>query len=221
MMTEDAQRLVSLIREQFGLPDLVLHLSRLLAAGEPVTVERAAAAGGWRVEELRAELARHPGVDWDDDGRIVGFGLTLHPTPHTFTFDGRTVYGFCATDALAFPVILGRSGVGESPCPVTGRDIRVEATPDRVVRMEPPEAVVSKVRPDHAVADLRAEICALGSFFSSPEAAADWLTRYPQAQVVPIAEDFEVTRQAMIELGWAAPGADFSADDPKVRVSNP
>jgi alkylmercury lyase len=217
MITEDAQRLASLIRAQFGLPDLVLHLSRLLAAGAPVTVERAAAAGGWRVEELRAELARHPGIDWDDDGRIMGFGLTLRPTPHTFTFDGQTVYGFCATDVLAFPVVLGRPGVAESTCPVTGRHIRVEVTPDRVVRVDPPEAVVSKVRPDHAVADVRTEVCALGSFFSSSEAAADWLAHYPQGQVVPITEDFEVTRQAMIELGWAAPGDETMAQCPSPR----
>lgn len=217
MITEDTQRLVSLIRAQFGLPDLVLHLSRLLAAGESVTVERVAAAGGWRVEELRAELARHPGVDWDDDGRIVGFGLTLRPTPHSFTFDGRTVYGFCASDVLAFPVILGRSGVAESTCPVSDRQICVELMPARVIRVEPPEAVVSKVRPDHAVADVRAEVCALGSFFSSPEAAADWLAHYPQGQVVPIAEDFEVTRQAMIELGWAAPTSAGGGDSARMR----
>jgi alkylmercury lyase len=206
MITEDAQRVVSLIRAQFGLPDLGLHLSRLLADGEPVTVERAAAAGGWRVEELRAELARHPGTDWDEQGRIVGLGLTLRPTPHRFTFDGQTVYGFCASDALAFPVVLGRPGVVESRCPVTDRHIRVEVTPSRVVRADPPEAVVSKVRPDRAVADVRAEVCALGNFFSSSEAAADWLAHYPQGKVVPITEDFEITRQAMIELGWAAPG---------------
>jgi alkylmercury lyase len=169
------------------------------------------------VEELRAELARHPGTDWDDDGRIVGFGLTLRPTPNKFTFDGRTVYGFCASDVLAFPVILGRPGVAESTCPVTGRHIRVEATPDRVIRVDPPEAVVSKVRPDHAVADVRTEVCALGSFFSSSEAAADWLAHYPQGKIVPITEDFEVTRQAMIELGWAAPGDETMAQRPSPR----
>ena len=76
----EVQRLVTLVRAQFGLPDLVLHLTRLLAAGHSTTAEEAAAAGDWTVDELRAELARRPGADWDDDGRIVGFGLTLRPT---------------------------------------------------------------------------------------------------------------------------------------------
>jgi len=202
--TDDAQHLVALIREQFGLPDLPLHLGRLLANGEPVTVAQAAAAGGWTEDQLRAELARHPGTDWDDAGRIVGFGLTLRETPHSFTFNDHTVYTFCASDALEVSVMLGRSGVIDSTCPATGQHIRVEVTPERLQTVDPPDAVVSKVRPDHAVSDIRAEVCALGNFFSSHQAAADWLAHNQHGRVVTIAEDFEVTQQAMTELGWTA-----------------
>lgn len=203
-VTNEAHHLVALIREQFGLPDVPLHLGRLLAAGEPVTVAAAAAAGGWTEQQLRDELSRHPGTDWDDQDRIVGFGLTLRETPHRFTFDHQTVYTFCATDALEVSVMLGRSGVIESTCPATGQPIRVELTPEQILSVDPPHAVVSKVRPDHAVDDIRAQVCALGNFFSSAEAAADWLAHNPDGKVVTIAEDFEVTKQAMIELGWAA-----------------
>jgi alkylmercury lyase len=48
------------VRAQFGLPELVLHLTRLLAAGHPVTVSEAASAGGWSEDELRAELPGTP-----------------------------------------------------------------------------------------------------------------------------------------------------------------
>ncbi|MEU0094859.1 organomercurial lyase MerB [Kribbella sp. NPDC006257] len=202
--TTEAQRLVALVRAQFGLPDLVLHLTWLLAAGQPVSVDEAAAAGGWTVEQLRTELARHPGVAWDNDGRIAGFGLTLHPTPHRFTFDHRTVYAFCASDTFEFPLILDRPGVVESVCAATGQPIRIELTPDRVLTVDPPEAVVSKVRPDHPVDDVRAEMCNRGSFFSSPAAARDWLASHPEAAVAPVHEDFAITRQAIIQLGWAA-----------------
>ena len=204
-----AQRLVALINAQFNPPDLLLHSARLLAdTEEPITVERVAAAGGWSVDAVRAELARHPGVDWDDEGRIVGFGLTLRPTAHAFTFGERTVYGFCASDALMYPVMLGRPGLVESSCPVTGQPIRVELTPNAVVAVQPATAVVSKVRPDQPVTDVRSEICALGSFIASPDDAAGWLAQHPHGEVVPVAEDFEVNRLAMIELDWAAPGID-------------
>ncbi|WP_020389682.1 organomercurial lyase MerB [Kribbella catacumbae] len=201
--TAEIERLVTLVQAQFGLPDLMPHLTRLLAAGQPVTIQQAAAAGGWQDHELRAELDRHPGVDWDDDGRIAGFGMTLRPTPHRFTFDDRTVYAFCASDTFEFPVILGKPGLVESTCAATGRPIRVELTPDHVGSVDPPQAVVSKVRPDHAVADVRAEICNLGNFFSTPDAAGDWLTHNPHGQIATVADDFEITRQAIIRLGWA------------------
>lgn len=206
MITRDAQRLVALIRAQFGLPDLLARLTRLLAAnGEPVTVDQAAAAGGWTPEQVRAELARHPGVDWTEDGRIAGFGMTLRPTPHRFTTDdGKTGYGFCASDALSYPVILGYPGLIRSTCPITAMPIQVEVTPGEVVSVDPPGAVVSRLRPDTAVADVRAEICALGNFFASAEAAAGWQTHHPGATLVMVAQDFHVTREAAIELGWAA-----------------
>jgi alkylmercury lyase len=205
-MSSKSQHLAALIRAQFDLHQLLPHLVRLLAtAGEPVTVEHAASTGGWTVEQVRAELARHPGVDWDTDGRIVGFGATLRPTPHRFTTgDGQTIYGFCASDALTYPVILARPGRIESTCPSSGQPIRVEVTPDRVVSVDPATAVVSRIRPDAAVADVRAEICALGNFFTSPQAAAEWAARYPHGELVPIAEDFQVNREAMAELGWTA-----------------
>jgi alkylmercury lyase len=191
--------------ESWPLPGLVPVLARLLAAGRPVTVADVAKAGGWTPGQAREALSRHPGTDWDAAGRVLGFGLTLRPTPHSFTFDGDggTVYGFCASDTLAFPVILGRPGAAGSSCPVTGQPIRVRLGTERVVGIDPPQAVVSKVRPAQALADIRAEACALGHFFASAEAAVGWLAQYPDGQVVPVAEDFEITRQTMAELGWA------------------
>ena len=181
---------------------LVPVLVGLLAQGEPVSVERHAAEGGWPEDEVRADLARHPSVEWDDQGRIAGFGLTLRPTPHRFEFDGKTVYGWCASDALSFPVLLEKPGIVSSTCPVTGQTIRVEVTTKAAVQVDPPGAVVSSVRPTGRVKDVRAEICGLGHFFSSREAASAWLAEYPDGFLHSVAEDFEVHRQVLAELGW-------------------
>jgi alkylmercury lyase len=193
-------------REPFEGFQLIPHLTRLLAEGQPVTLDRLAAAAAWPVPAVEAALRRNPGVDWDEQGRLVGFGLTLRPTPHRFTFAGRTVFAFCASDALEFPVVLGRSGVVESTCPATGRPIRVEVTPERVAQVEPSSAVVSLVRPDR-VDDVRAEVCALGHFFASREAAADWLAAHPEGMVHRVEEDFRLHREVMEQLGWAHAGS--------------
>ena len=201
----DVQRTISTTRANFGLPELIPHLYRLLAEGKPVTVEHVANTGGWPVELVRTELERQPGTDWDDQGRLVGFGVSLRPTPHAFRFDGQTLYGFCATAVLELPIILGRPGAGESTCPTTGLRIRVELAPDRVIRVNPVGAVVSKVRPTEAVSDVRGEICNLGNFFASAEAATGWLKQYPDGQVVPVTDEFAISRCVMGELRWNAP----------------
>lgn len=203
----DVRRYIAVVEANLRHLGVVPILYRLLSAGEPVDVGRLAERTGADVDDLRAELTRHPGTDWDEHGRIVGFNLTLRPTPHTFTFDGRTVYAFCADGALELPVVLGRPGVVASPCRATGQLIRVEVTPTRVVTVDPRQAVVSKVRPTAAVEDVRRDICGLGHFFSSPEAAAEWLANTPDGMVDPVGDEYQVVRQAMAGLGWAADSA--------------
>lgn len=202
MSTDEVNRSLTTVKqmEGFGLfPPLV----NLLAEGQPVAIDRLAAAASWSVGDVEAVLHRHPSVEWDEEGRLVGFGMTLRPTPHRFTFDGRTVFGWCASDALMFSVLLDRPGIVESTCPASGRPIRVDVTPRAVLRVEPAGAVVSEVRPSERVRDVRAEICAVGHFFSSREVAAGWLAQYPQGLLNSVAEDFEIHRQMALELGWA------------------
>lgn len=174
----------------------------LLAEGEAVSLEELAAKGGWSVEKIRQDLAEHPSVEYDDNGHIAGFGLTLRPTPHRFDFKGKTVYGWCASDVLSFPFLLKKSGVVSSFCPITKKEIRIKVTPDRVLAVDPPEAVVSSVRPDEKVQDVRKDICSVGLFFSSREVAKDWLAAYPDGFLHSVEEDFEVHRQVFAELEW-------------------
>ncbi|WP_219420236.1 organomercurial lyase [Pseudonocardia nigra] len=107
-------------------------------------------------------------------------------------------------------ILRGFAATGQAPAesdldPVTARAGRSTShVLSALHELDPPMAVVSRVRPDSAVADVRAEICALGNFFSSADAAADWQAHYPQGALVPITEDFAVNREAVIELRWAA-----------------
>ena len=142
-------------------------------------------------------------MDGDEQGRLVGFGLTLRPTADRFTFDGRTVDGFCASDALSFPVILARALVVESTCPSTRQTIRVEVAPEREVAVDPATAVVSLLRPDR-FSDIRADACDAGWFFASKEAAAPWRAAYPDGMIHSVEEEFQQTREMMFRVGWAA-----------------
>ena len=203
MANDDVLRGVRTISQVAG-SELVPDLVRLLAAGQPVPVDRLAKATARPSSEVREELAKQPSVEWDDDGQIVGYGLTLRPTPHRFSFENKTLFGWCASDTLMFPLILDTEGVAESTCAATGRPIRVELYPHGVRRVDPPEAVVSEVRPQNGVVDVRAEVCGLGHFFSSREAASEWLAAHPEGQVNSVEEDFVLHRSVIEELGWSA-----------------
>lgn len=182
--------------------ELIPHMCRLLGAGSPVTVDRLARAVRWPVERVRETLRAHP-VEWDDQGRVVGLGMTLRPTPHKFTVKARTWYGWCASDTLMFPVLLGEPGVIESVCPATRGPIRVTVAPDGVRSVDPRGAVVSAVRPDRRVENVRTEICHLGHFFGSRAAASAWLEANPEGMLHTVEEDFEIHRRVAQQMGWS------------------
>jgi alkylmercury lyase len=165
----------------------------LLAGGRPASPEEIAAAAGKPQEEVRAALDRFPSTEWDEQGRIVGLGLTLRLTPHRLELEGRTLFAWCALDAVLFPALLGRPASIESPCRGTGELVRVEVTPAGIEAVELPSAVVSIV----AARDLttvRSVGCNNTHFFSSPEAATRWLDKHPEATILPLEDAFRLGR---------------------------
>jgi alkylmercury lyase len=203
MSTEYVDRTATLIRD-VEAAELLPYAIRLLSEGEPVEVERLAAAAGRTLEEVATALDEQASAERDGDGRLVGLALTLRPTPHRFTVDERTLYAWCATDTLVFPVMLGKPGVVESTCPQTGQPIRIELTPDAVERLDPPAAVMSALRPIGKLADMRAATCNHGHFFSSAAASANWVRQHPDGYVYPVEEAFRLDRGVITRLGWEA-----------------
>jgi alkylmercury lyase len=177
-------------------------LLRLLSKGESVSIVELAKESGSTEERIREVLSGLSGVEYDDNGHIIGYGMTLKPTPHRFDFNGKTAYGWCASDALSFPFLLEQSGIVTSICPFTGKEIRIKVTPDSVLSVDPPEAVVTSVRPMEQVDDVRSEVCGVGLFLSSPDLASEWLKAHPEGFVHTIQEDFEVHKQVFKEVGW-------------------
>ncbi|HET9966484.1 MAG TPA: hypothetical protein VFQ10_13915, partial [Rubrobacter sp.] len=49
----------------------------LLARSKPASPEEIAAISAKSPEEVRAALDRFPSAEWDEQGRVVGLGLTL------------------------------------------------------------------------------------------------------------------------------------------------
>jgi alkylmercury lyase len=204
MGTEYVERSADVIRRIEGL-ELAPHAMRLLAEGEPVTLDQLAAAAGRPLADVETALGEQTSAEFDDAGRLVGLGLTLRPTPQRFLIGDRTLFAWCASDALTLPAILGRPAVVEASCGLTGQPIRLELTPDTVEGVDPPGAVVSAVRPTGRLADVRSAVCQHGRFFASPQAATRWVADHPNGEIRPVEEAFALDLEVVKRIGWQAP----------------
>jgi alkylmercury lyase len=171
-----------------GSDSLFRPLLVLLARGEPVSEDDLTAATGLSSTEVHAMLAELPDLETDEQGRIVGSGLTLRATPHRFTIDGHQLYTWCALDTLIFPAVLGQAATVESPCHETGATIRLRVDPEAgVTSIEPPTAVMSIVTPAQQ-GSIRTAFCNQVHFFVTLTAAQPWLAEHPRMSVLPVTD---------------------------------
>jgi alkylmercury lyase len=172
-------------------PAVLVPLLRLLAAGEPVAATDLADAAGLTEVATRTALAATPETEYDDEGHIVGQGLTLRPTRHRFTVDGEELYTWCALDTLIFPVIIDRPATIESTSPTSGSTVRVTATPTGVTAVEPATAVMSLVNPED-LSSIRSSFCNQVHYFTSAEDAQPWLEAHPGGEILPVADAYRL-----------------------------
>ncbi len=169
-----------------------LPLMRLLSRGDPVTREQLATVLG-RPEAIVADALRQfEDVVYDEEGRIVGAGLSLMPTPYRFEVQGRVLFTWCALDTLIFPVWLERPAQVSSSCPVTGQLIHLTATPEGLEHLDPSTGVLSVLLQEGLApcCNIREAFCSFSHFFVERQVASTWLSQTPSAHLLPIEEAF-------------------------------
>ena len=216
MKTSDLQELAARVTAPFrttggrAFLEIVPSTLDLLTTGKSASPEEIAAAAGKSPAEVLAALDPFPSAEWDEQGRVVGLGLTLQLTPHRLELEGRTLFAWCALDALLFPVLLGRPASIESPCRGTGEPVHIEVSPTEIEMLAPPSAVVSIVAA-RDLANLRSVGCNNTHFFSSPEAASRWSQKHPEATILPAEDAFRLGRliaQGLLDISSSTEPAD-------------
>jgi alkylmercury lyase len=187
-----------------GCADLLFALLRELAKGLPVRHETLAAALGWSAERLAAVLEQQPCTEYDGDGNIIGYGITLNETAHAFEIDGHRLYTWCALDALMFPVMIGKTARVLSRCPATGLSASLTVTPDGLRDVEPTSAVVS-LPPLEAAPNIRRSFCCHVHFYASASAAHRSVE--PRTEVVSAADGFRLGRLIVDQLMTGSPAS--------------
>ncbi len=223
-LQELAARITAPIRTTGGRAflEIVPPTLDLLARGKPTSPEEIAVASGKTPEEVRAALERFPSAEWDEQGRVVGAGLTLCLTPHRLELKGRTLFAWCALDALLFPVLLGQPASIESPCRGTGDPVRIEVTPAGIEVVEPPSTVVSIVAA-RDLTNIRSVGCNNTHFFSSSDAVSRWLERHPETSILPVADAFRLGRliaEGLLDISRSAEPADAERNEPAEEKSD-
>lgn len=169
---------------------------RLLVCGHPVTPERLATALQMTAEQVAGVLAGFTDLEVDQGGNILGWGLTLIPTPHRFRVNGQTFYTWCALDALSYPALLQVVASVESSCPVSGAPVTLSITPTGVHDLTPAGAIVSLVIPESGSScnGDRGSFCTQSLFFRSRRDALLWKASSPSARLLSVADAYQVGR---------------------------
>jgi alkylmercury lyase len=194
--TYDLQELAApLLALIYGAPDLfarMMKLQKLLLEGQPVSLDRIAATLHVAREEVPGLIQ---GVELDTAGNVVGWGLSLVPTPHSYQINGHQFYVWCAGDAITFPLLHKASAVIASPDPISGETVQLMGTPEGAQDVAPSTAVVSWVRSPSGVYTLenvRTAFCNFTNFFVSVETASQYVAHHPGLVIVPIDDVFQI-----------------------------
>ena len=182
---------------------VALALYRELRRGVPVSDNEIAQVQSRDAHDVSA-LLQTPALDSliyrDDDGLIVGFGgLAVVPMNHRFRVNGRTLYTWCAWDALFLVDVLNVRAEIESTCPQTGTAIHVTVSRAGVERIEPKEAVISFLFPDaplfeQSAGQTIASFCHYVHFLESPEVAEQWTAKHEGTFALSVDDGFRLGR---------------------------
>ncbi len=120
-------------------------LQALAEVGRPLAPAHLATLLQMSQEEFRMHLARVPDTEFDEQGNIVGWGVTLVPTDHQVQLQGKQLYTWCAFDTVLFPALLQMKAQVHSVCATTRAPITFLATPQGIQELTPATSVLSLI----------------------------------------------------------------------------
>lgn len=156
-----------------GLPLAPVHLVRRLQVSQ---------------EDIAAHLARVPDTEFDEQGHIVGWGITIVPTQHRFALAERALFTWCAFDTVLFPPLLGVEAQVQSKCAASSELITFRAGPEGIEELTPTTSVLSLILPAGRIDCVRGTFCQQSLFFQSEEAASLWMALHPEAVLLSVEE---------------------------------
>ena len=163
-------------------------MQAMIETGQPLAQVHLARRLQMSLENLTAHLARVPDTEFDTQGNIVGWGITLLPTQHQFLLNARPLFTWCAFDTVLFPPLLQVEAHVQSVCEASGQPITFVATPEGIADLLPATSVLSLILPVERCDCVRGTFCQQSLFFQTEEAASPWMALHPEAMLLSIEE---------------------------------
>ena len=163
-------------------------MQAMAETGQPLAPVHLARSLQMSQENLAAHLARVPDTEFDIQGNIVGWGITLLPTQHQFRLKARPLFTWCAFDTVLFPPLLQIEAHVQSVCEASGQPITFVATPEGIENLLPETSVLSLIEPSARCDCVRGTFCQQSLFFQSEEVASPWLALHPEAVLLSVEE---------------------------------
>ncbi|MEU6823832.1 organomercurial lyase [Streptomyces atriruber] len=167
----------------------------LLESG-PLALHKAAELLDWPADQVLDRFrAMNFDLETDRDGRIIGAGVSLDDRrPHTMQLQGSRRYGWCAMDALMFPVVFKESASAvTSRCASTGEPITLTVTPTGVRDLTPGTAAVTLAPATGA--DIREVFCDRVNFYATTRLAEAAVARDADLAVCTVDEAWAVGKR--------------------------
>ncbi|HEU5381512.1 MAG TPA: organomercurial lyase, partial [Ktedonobacteraceae bacterium] len=128
-------------------------------------------------------------TEFDAQGNIVGWGITLLPTRHQFVLSERSFFTWCAFDTVLFPPLLALEAHVQSRCAATDQPVTFVATRSgEIADLFPATSVLSLILPTERCDCVRHIFCEQSLFFHSEDAASLWMTLHPDAVLFSVEE---------------------------------
>ncbi len=163
-------------------------MQAMVEIGQPLSLIHLATHLQMSQEKLAAHLARALDTEFDEQGSIVGWGITLLPTQHQFRLKELPLFTWCAFDTVLFPPLLQVEAHVQSICKATDQPVTFVATPEGIADLLPATSVLSLLLPTERWDCVRGTFCEQSLFFRSEEAASSWMALHPDAVLLSVEE---------------------------------
>ncbi|GCE46179.1 alkylmercury lyase [Thermosporothrix hazakensis] len=175
--------------------ELRLLILRRISQGGPVSKAQLASELHISEDGLEKRLHQLPDTEYNENGDVVGWGVTLVPTRHHFQVNGKQLYTWCAFDTVLFPPCLGQEAHVLSHCPTTGEPISFVASPSGAIRDLSPTTSILALLIAFDQNRVRQTFCENALFFSSERAATPYLATHPNAVLLSLEQASQVGQQ--------------------------